>query len=315
MIHINYGILQLDYQYYIKSFLCCFVAYYPLLKCFNYPFVDKQTSQCYTQGVMEKYKVNDFKNFEKTKYYYQLTYGKTLLIKEHTHEFYEIILVLRDKVLHSFNGEKRWLFENNFIFISPDDRHCFLRQNKNSNVFVLSVEKERFEAFVASHQFTPVYGKSYIANSDRLIRNVNQLFENYDWTIQLLNAFLSDLFTYAVRDCISDNNKGIPCAIIEAVELMRKPENLAKGVSKFSEISGYSRSQLNRLINKHYNQTPHKFLLDIQMSIAKELIEHTNLSFEEISANVGFASTSRFYGVVKSYFGCTPKELRNKNKI
>ncbi len=265
--------------------------------------------------MMEICKVKDYTDFEKTKYYYQLTAGRALITREHSHEFYEIVLILKDKVCHSFNGKEQWLYENNFIFISPDDRHCFLRQNKNSNVFVLSVEKERFETFVVSHQFTPIYGKTYHANSDRLVKKVNQLFENYDSTIQLLNAFLSDLFTYAVRDSVSNNYTAMPPALTESIELMRQPENLMKGVRRFSELSGYSRSQLNRLINKHFGKTPHDFLLDMQMSLAKELIEHTNLSFEEIAASVGFASTSRFYAVVKSYFGCTPGKLRSKNKM
>ena len=265
--------------------------------------------------MMEKCKVENYKNFEKTKYYYQLTYGKALLMREHSHEFYEIVLILKDKVCHSFNGNEQWLYENNFIFISPDDRHCFLNQNKNSNVFVLSVEKERFETFITSHQFTPIYGRTYHANSDRLVKKVNQLFENYDSTIQLLNAFLSDLFTYAVRDSVLSNYIAMSPALTESIELMRQPENLTKGVRRFSELSGYSRSQLNRLINKYYGKTPHEFLFDMQMSMAKELIEHTNLSFEEIAASVGFASTSRFYAVIKSYFGCTPGSLRSKSKM
>lgn len=265
--------------------------------------------------MIEKCKVKNYTDFENTKYYYQLTFGKTLFTQEHSHEFYEIILVLKDKVCHLFNGQEQQILKNNFIFISPDDRHCFLSQNKDSNIFVLSVEKERFETFITSHQFTPVYGKTYRANTDRLIKKVNQLLENRNSIVQLLNAFLSDLFTYAVRDSLSDKYEGIPQAITESIELMRIPENLTKGVRRFSELSGYSRSQLNRLINKHYGKTPHDFLLDMQMSIAKELIEHTNLCFEEISTSVGFASTSRFYTVVKSYFGYTPGNLRSKNQM
>ena len=80
--------------------------------------------------MMEKCEVKNYKNFEKTKYYYQLTYGKSLLMREHTHEFYEIVLILKDKVCHSFNGKEQWLYDNNFVFISPADRHCFLKQNK-----------------------------------------------------------------------------------------------------------------------------------------------------------------------------------------
>ncbi|MBQ8203191.1 MAG: helix-turn-helix domain-containing protein [Clostridia bacterium] len=265
--------------------------------------------------MIERVVVEQYQNFEKLKYYYQLTYGKALLTREHCHEFYEVILLLKDNALHSFDGAEQQLMENDFIFISPDNRHCFLAQNKESNVFALSVERERFESFINAYQFTPVYGKIYHANSDRLVKKVYQIFENSDSAVYLANALLSDLFSYAVRDSVLNPNEGIPIAILDAIKLMRKPENLTLGVNRLSELSGYSRSQLNRLISKHYDKTPHEFLLDLQMSIARELIEHTNLSFEEIAAQVGFASTSRFYAVVKSYFGCTPGTLRRETKL
>lgn len=49
----------------------------------------------------------------------------------------------------------------------------------------------------------------------------------------------------------------------------------------------------------------------ILMGKAIHLLQTTNLSIERISEQVGYASSLRFSQRFKSYFGLTPRDLRN----
>ncbi len=71
-----------------------------------------------------------------------------------------------------------------------------------------------------------------------------------------------------------------------------------------------SRSKLFREFKKAYGITPHAYLIDQKILLAKRLLKNTRQSVHEISEALNFSSDIHFCSCFKSKTGQTPKEYR-----
>ena len=65
-----------------------------------------------------------------------------------------------------------------------------------------------------------------------------------------------------------------------------------------------------RAFKRIYDFTPHGYIINIRVAIAKKLLLTTNLTIEEISTTIGFATSSNFIKLFKNNFGYTPNKFR-----
>ena len=71
-----------------------------------------------------------------------------------------------------------------------------------------------------------------------------------------------------------------------------------------------SRSKMIREFKKHYNTTPHAYLIDRKIGFAKMLLQNSRHSVRSISSYLGFADEHYFANVFKSKTGMTPTQYR-----
>ena len=71
-----------------------------------------------------------------------------------------------------------------------------------------------------------------------------------------------------------------------------------------------SRSKMIREFKKHYQQTPHAYLLSRKIGFAKMLLQNTTHSIKSIANHLGFADEHYFANVFKSKTGKTPSQYR-----
>jgi len=57
---------------------------------------------------------------------------------------------------------------------------------------------------------------------------------------------------------------------------------------------------------------PHRYLMDIRVAKARELLVHSDLSIEEIAYRVGYMDRSHFRGQFLSTVGTTPGRYRRE---
>ena len=125
--------------------------------------------------------------------------------------------------------------------------------------------------------------------------------------VQDIILFLSDLFQMI-------NNQHIKVDIIEAtiayVETHYVDSNLT--LSEVAEHVDRSPSYLSHLLTKKYKQSFSDILLYIRIEKAKELLESTDNTIQNISAAVGFKNPNYFSRVFKKYTKQTPRDWRMK---
>src|SRR4030095_16963404 len=82
------------------------------------------------------------------------------------------------------------------------------------------------------------------------------------------------------------------------------------GVDELSERVGLTARHLRRLFAHHLGATPLEVALTRRAHFAKQLLDETTLSCEQIAMAAGFGSVRRFNGEMRRTFHRTPTELR-----
>ena len=71
-----------------------------------------------------------------------------------------------------------------------------------------------------------------------------------------------------------------------------------------------SRSKMIREFKRHYDQTPHAYLLGRKIGFAKMLLQDTSHSIRSIANHLGFSDEHYFANIFKSKTGYTPSQYR-----
>ena len=245
-------------------------------------------------------------------YYLQLTDGKILNQRPHIHDFYEIIHVISGSCTQNINGRDVVCPTGSVSLIRPLDTHFFSSQEKNTNIMVLSIKKEEFEKFlycfsISDLQLNQVF---YLLSDEKekLHRLCISALASDD--VYLKKGIMAIIFAGFFQNI--NKTVTIPFDFQKVISEMNKLENAKNGLNAFLKLSNYSRTQLWRLSLKYLKTTPTEFINSVRIKHAYNLIAYTNLSFEDISAEVGFSSFSHFIQLIKKHYGTTPLKLRKK---
>ncbi len=75
--------------------------------------------------------------------------------------------------------------------------------------------------------------------------------------------------------------------------------------------AGRSRRQIERLFKEQLGTSPQRYYMDLRITEARRLLQHTSLTIVEVSVACGFVSPSHFSKCYSAYFGHRPsKEIR-----
>lgn len=81
-------------------------------------------------------------------------------------------------------------------------------------------------------------------------------------------------------------------------------------IDEICETLFISRSKLIREFKKHYNITPHAYLVNRKIAFSKMLLQNSAHSIKSISNHLGFADEHYFSNIFKQKTGMTPSEYR-----
>ncbi|WP_191624616.1 GlxA family transcriptional regulator [Pseudomonas fluorescens] len=97
----------------------------------------------------------------------------------------------------------------------------------------------------------------------------------------------------------------------EVVKLMHANLEEPLELEQLAVYAGRSRRQLERLFKEQLGTTPQRYYLELRITEARRLLQHTELSQVDVLVACGFVSPSHFSKCYSSYFGYRPsKETR-----
>lgn len=246
-------------------------------------------------------------------YYAQIISDKTLSNVEHYHDFYEIVCVFSASCVHIVNGERKHCDMKSITVLSPGDWHCYESQEDGLLLVIISVKQEEFALFMKAYginEFSYKEPYSLSAKDMQRLKNLSMQSLVSNNPLILKNA-LGIIFNCIAEYKVTLEQK-IPNAFIKVIEEMNTIENIREGIPAFLRVSGYSHSQLCRLMKKWLDTTPKEYINKVRLEHAYTMIVSSNQRFEEIADEIGFYSVSHFSDLIKKSYGFTPAELRKR---
>jgi AraC-like DNA-binding protein len=80
-------------------------------------------------------------------------------------------------------------------------------------------------------------------------------------------------------------------------------------LNNIADEAYFSKFHFIRLFKKTYGKTPHHYLTQVRIEIAKQLLTK-NISISEVCFSVGFNSATSFTGLFKKLVGSSPSEFQ-----
>ena len=98
----------------------------------------------------------------------------------------------------------------------------------------------------------------------------------------------------------------------KVIALMKEYLHRGWSASRLAQFVNISPSRLHQLFKDETGLPPAKYLHQLRMEQAKELLETTYLSVKEVMAQVGVTDESHFVRDFKRAYGCTPAKYRER---
>lgn len=120
---------------------------------------------------------------------------------------------------------------------------------------------------------------------------------------------------YAVLGTIleTQTKTNLPPHFLRAVAYINENYRSAVTMQTICENCGISATVFRQLFKQHYRKTPVAYITELRLEHARNRIAG-GISIEQAAAESGFNDPKYFARVVKKYFDCTPRDLKNYGK-
>ena len=181
--------------------------------------------------------------------------------------------------------------------------------------FVRGIEEELDQR--PSGAFQPLYG-----TDDPDLRNLLLLLAKESETggrcgsfyVESLVAALATRLLYAAHSekfAANERTSPLPPRPLRRVlERMQASLSADLDLATLAAESGYSRAHFLRTFRAATGQTPHRYLLDLRLDRARELIANRSMPLIDIAADCGFSSHAHLTTAFRSRFGVAPSAYR-----
>ncbi len=241
----------------------------------------------------------------------------------HTHDFFEVFLVTKGRAMHCVNNEVQIVERGSFVFIRPTDEHCYdYYKTDDFEFFNIGFTKDNFE-----DANTFYFGQATSLIKSKLPKHIKLDEEKLCYFERRLNEYknisskaerrllLSLIISYSIylHLTIEESNADHrpPDWIITVIDEMSKQENFIIGLPRLLELSNYSQEHINREFKRYLKTTPTKYINELRLKYANQLLTTTNMEIVEVCGACGFNNLSHFYVEFKKLYGLSP----NKSKL
>ncbi|MCT4608954.1 MAG: GlxA family transcriptional regulator [Pelagimonas sp.] len=166
--------------------------------------------------------------------------------------------------------------------------------------------------FVADEKFLTASGGT--ATADLMLHLIE---ENHGADLAI--AVADQMVYNTVRDATAEQRVSLQSRngirnkhLATAVEIMRNSLEDPCSPSEIAQTIGISTRQLERLFGKHLNASPKKYLMEMRLDRARQLLLQTESSVTEVAFACGFENPGHFSRVYRATFGVTPHAQRSK---
>ncbi len=260
---------------------------------------------------------------------------------EHTHEFVELVYTVKGNFTHYINGKAYSVSRGDLLFINYGEVHSFTSGDENAAFYNFSVKPEFMSENIVDSEtindifliFLPDGTEALQARKTSCVRFVGierveieeiakKMCEELDVDTAerpcqsfILNAYMRLIFAKLIRALLENVGNDRPNILTDEI-LKYIDANFTSplNAATLANHCFYNPAYLGRVFKTVYGKSMKEYLREKRLSYAKELLEDTHLSIEEICERIGYSGKAQFYKSFKEIYGITPGEFRNKTK-
>jgi len=130
-------------------------------------------------------------------------------------------------------------------------------------------------------------------------------------TANELIALSDSMFIHYTREMEKlRKKKAIPRAIHQCIDYIHSHLNEKLSLSSLASETSLSPAYLATLFKKEMQQTIGEYITNARIESAKNMLNHSDLTYSQISSALGFSSQSHFTKVFREHTGYTPRNYR-----
>jgi len=255
---------------------------------------------------------------------------------EHSHDFYELVIVTRGSAVHWLEGMEFPVTAGDVFLLQGRQRHYFHDRKDLDLINVMYDPKKvalpenelrRMPGYCAMFMLEPTYRRQHrFASRLHLKRvplaHVEQLVEEMECECAekepgyevTLRAKLLEVMIFLSR-AYTETDTTEAEALLRVGNVIGALENGFSKDWKLDDLVGIahmSRSNLMRIFRQATGQSPIEYLVRLRIQRAMELLRSTDLSITEIAMEVGFSDSNYFARQFRRALGESPRSFRTK---
>lgn len=166
---------------------------------------------------------------------------------------------------------------------------------------------EMYAKFVFSSILKEVYEAMSSSEEKRLSKKVDQLY--HCKTIQDVRSITSTAIQ-ELENYLQEQNEGFRSEITEVKSYIYHNYEKELNVEILAEKVYLSAGYLSAIFKEATGMNLNRFIREVRMNKAKELLENSTKKITQIAREVGFSNTSYFCRSFREFFGSTPESCR-----
>lgn len=99
-------------------------------------------------------------------------------------------------------------------------------------------------------------------------------------------------------------------AVLRAIAFMEHHFSEKLSIEQIADQVNLSEYYFSRLFRKYTSMSPHAYLVNLRITMARQLLAASQKSVERVAEECGFHSTTNFIRSFREHVGCTPKQFR-----
>jgi len=241
----------------------------------------------------------------------------------HSHESYEFMVPFSDSVPARLERHRTIIEKNKLFPINTEQAHGPGVQLFTNHIMSVQIEKDFLQEIAGLAYHKPeVFFKNEGHALERDMQELIQLFMEESKQRQAGCEFiLQSLATQISINLLRSLKSNLPVLPLErdyfekknisrAVEFLREYYTKNYSLEEVARVANLSPYHFIRVFKAQTGKTPYKYLLDVKIEKAREMLKYTGLSITDICLACGFNNLSHFTNLFKRKVGLSPSGYR-----
>lgn len=241
--------------------------------------------------------------------HFQAQEGKSIIPSHIQHGVEYIEVLTNGQVWFDTPETGRHLYSRGAIFWHVAGEHTIhdFPPGKAYGCYVVRFQVKKGAPRPVPHVTCPADRESLLSYLESMFRHCH---EGHAPNAMAVYSVYSTLAYYALGPQAA--SAAHPSPLNAALAFLQKHACQTTDMKALAAAAHVSQDYLFALFRLHLGTTPHRYLLDLRISHAKQMLAGTDLSIKQVAAECGFNSTEVFYRQFQNLASTTPAQYRRR---